>query len=490
MPERISGVLLHVSSLPSLWGKGDFGPDAYHFIDWLEKTGQSLWQLLPLTYPDHTGSPYASPSANAINPAFISPDMLRKAELLSDADWDICIQARETGTHDVRRQAFVLAYQNWKQYPRKEEFETFCNVHAYWLHNTALFMTLQDIYQGTWYDFPVGLRNRDTNALIQWEEEHADVILQFKFEQYILFNQWAEIKTYANTKGIRIIGDIPIFISGNSADVWMHRNLFKLDENGFPLVWTGVPPDLFTKTGQLWGQPHFDWEAMKADNYTWWIQRVIMGKIHADVIRIDHFRGFCAAYEIPYGAPTAETGTWVKGPQDDIFRAFNKQIPGLSVIAEDLGIITADVTALRQQFNYPGMKILQFAFNSDTKNAYLPENYENSDHFVVYSGTHDNNTSRGWYEHASDPEKKMLARYAECNASNAAWTLIEMAFYSNAMWVVVPMQDILNLDAGARMNTPGTVENNWIWQLDVFEPSELLTQNLKMLTKKSGRSRL
>jgi 4-alpha-glucanotransferase len=486
MSERTSGILMHVSSFPNTWGKGDFGPEAYKFVDWLEKAGQSLWQILPLTYPDDTGSPYTSLSANAIYSGFISPEMLRKKGFISEADWDT-LQNEDPKT--VKNKALSLAYKNWLNIQDKSEFDHFCREHVYWLHDAALFMTLHDHYQSTWYDFPGGLRDRHEDAISKWEEEQAEAILGFEFEQFILFSQWTELKSYANAKGIRVIGDIPIFISGDSSDVWAHRDLFKLNEEGFPLVWTGVPPDLFTATGQLWAQPHYDWDVMKANDYTWWVERTRVGKIHADIIRIDHFRGFCAAYEVEYGAPTAEIGKWVDGPRADIFRVLHERIADLSIIAEDLGVITPDVTALRQEFNYPGMKILQFAFNADKRNAFLPENYDANDHFVVYTGTHDNDTVRGWYDKASDQEKHMLSSYCECNAETVAWSLVDMAFKSNAMWAIVPVQDLFGLDGSARMNLPGTIVNNWIWQLDKFEPSDELTIQLRNLTIESGRSR-
>ncbi len=487
MPERASGVLLHVSSLPSEWGKGDFGTGAYEFVDWLETSGQSLWQILPLTYPDMTGSPYASPSANAINPAFVSPEMLKKDGLLNDDEWKYCRWVRDGNVEDVRQQAFMLAYLNWKKRGERKAFESFCERHAYWLDDTALFMTLREYFPGSWYEFPRDLRDRGEQALAGWRKDHADDIQQFKFEQFVLFDQWGRIKKYANTKGIRIIGDIPIFTSTDSADVWANRELFKLDRRGVPKVLTGVPPDLFTSTGQLWGQPHFDWKAMKSADYRWWVERVRVGVLHADILRIDHFRGFCAAYEIPYGAETAVEGKWVEGPREDIFRVLHGHIPDLYIIAEDLGVITPDVTALRKRLKYPGMKVLQFAFNSDENNPYLPGNYDPRDRFVVYTGTHDNNTTRGWYEKAEDREKEMLARHTG-ETGNIVWSLIEMAFHSNAMWAVIPMQDILDLGSSARMNTPGTLRGNWEWQMKALDPARKRTKALKGLTEESRRA--
>ncbi|MBN2781419.1 MAG: 4-alpha-glucanotransferase [Candidatus Marinimicrobia bacterium] len=489
MSERLSGILLHVSSLPCAWGKGGFGPEAFRFVDWLERAGQSLWQILPLNYPDPTGSPYTSPSAGAIDPGFVSPEMLAEDGLLSDAELDTLVREREAGHPALRERAFACAYDTWRGSNDRTDFDRFCREHASWLHDTALFMTLRAQYPGTWYGFPEALRDRRPEALAAWERTAEDAVLRFKFEQFILFGQWKKIKDYANAKGIRLIGDIPIFVSGDSADVWSHRGLFKLDEQGVPRVWTGVPPDLFTRTGQLWAQPHYDWEAMKADHYAWWVERVRTGKVQADIIRIDHFRGFCAAYEVPYGAPTAEHGNWVDGPRADVFRVLHERIPGLSIIAEDLGVITPDVVELRHQFRYPGMKILQFAFNSDKENTFLPENFDPDDRFVVYTGTHDNDTVRGWYEHATDEEKTMLAQVADCDASTVAWTLVDMAFHSNAHWAVIPLQDLFNLDSSARMNVPGTIENNWKWQLASFDPPESLTAALRTLSLNSGRNR-
>lgn len=489
MADRRSGILLHVSSLPNSWGSGDFGPEAYRFIDWLESTGQSLWQILPLTYPDNTRSPYTSLSANAIYFQFLNPEMLRRSGLINDEDWQTCLLALKAKSPDARGQAMSFAYENWKQQADHSGFEAFCKVHEYWLHDTALFMTIHDRNTGTWYDFPPGLRDRDPQAISEWETQQTDAILRFKFEQFILFSQWRDIKDYANSKGIRIIGDIPIFISGDSADVWAHRDLFKLNEEGYPLVWTGVPPDLFSETGQLWAQPHYDWDVMRQNGFTWWVERTRVGKVHADIIRIDHFRGFCAAYEVEYGAPTAEKGEWVDGPRAEIFKVLHERIPDLSIIAEDLGVITPDVTALRRKFNYPGMKILQFAFDGDHDHDFLPQNYDPDDSFVVYTGTHDNNTVRGWFDHASKHEKYMLSHYVDPNPETVAWSLIEMAFRSNAMWAIVPVQDLFGLGEEARMNLPGTIVDNWIWQLDKFEPSESLNDKLRKLTIESGRGR-
>ena len=486
MPERNSGILLHVTSLPSDWGKGDFGPQAYAFIDWLAATGQSLWQILPLTIPDMTGSPYASPSANAIDPEFVSPDLLCREGLLSEREWEYCRWVLEGNVPDARRQAFSLAYLNWKKRGEERAFGEFCRRHAYWLEDTALFMTIKDLHPGSWYDFPEALRNRREAGLESWRREHEDDILQFKFEQFMLFRQWGEIKRYANEKGIRIIGDIPIFVSTDSSDVWAHRDLFKLDERGVPTVWTGVPPDLFTETGQLWGQPHFDWETLRANDYRWWVERVRVGKLHADILRIDHFRGFCAAYEVPYGAETAMEGKWTEGPREDIFNVLHKHIPDLYIIAEDLGVITPDVTELRRRMKYPGMKVLQFAFNDGRDNTYLPENFDPDDRFVVYTGTHDNNTTLGWYENAGEKEKAFLLEYVD--ADNVVWGLIEMAFRSTAMWAVIPMQDILELGAAARMNTPGTSKNNWNWQMRTFDPPAAATASLQQLTRNTNRS--
>jgi len=486
MSDRTSGILMHVSSFPNKWGIGDFGPEAYTFIDWLVDAGQSLWQTLPLTFPDDTGSPYTSLSANAIYTGYISPEMLYKEEYLNKANWDSLMN--ET-PENVKERALELAYRNWLGSDNKSEFDHFCREHRYWLHDAALFFSIHDKYEGTWYDeFPKGLRDRDHDAIAHWEETEADAILKFKFGQFILFSQWVALKTYANERHIRVIGDIPIFISGDSSDVWAHRDLFKLDENGYPLVWTGVPPDLFTKTGQLWAQPHYDWDAMRQNDFTWWVERTRVGKIHADIIRIDHFRGFCAAYEVEYGALTAEKGEWSENaPREEIFRVLHERIPDLYIIAEDLGVITPDVTELRQKFNYPGMKILQFAFNGDHDHDFLPQNYDPKDHFVVYTGTHDNNTVRGWFDNASDHEKRMLSHYISPDPDTVSWSLIEMAFKSNAMWAVIPMQDCLGLGEEARMNLPGTVINNWIWQLDSFEPGEELTEKLRHLTTESGR---
>lgn len=487
MKERLAGVLMHISSLPSRFGKGDFGNEAYRFADWLEAAGQSLWQILPLNYPDGTGSPYTSFSANAISDAYISPELLCQEGFIDERNCEALLcPGREPGDR-IREKALALACDPDRNPGKEGEFREFCAEHAYWLQDTALFMSIREQYPGSWYDFPKPLRDRETTAIREWEKKHAASIRNFKYRQFLLFRQWKALKYYANAKGIRIIGDIPIFISGDSADVWAHRDLFKLNQDGYPKVWTGVPPDLFTKTGQLWAQPHYNWEAMKKEDYRWWVERTRVAYSLADIIRIDHFRGFCAAYEVPYGAATAEKGEWVEGPRETVFRVLHRELPGLQVIAEDLGVITPDVDALRKQFAYPGMKILQFAFNSDAENPYLPENFDPQDRFVVYTGTHDNDTTRGWYEKAGEHEKAMLKCYLDSSCDTVSLELIKMAHESGAMWSVIPLQDILDLNSDARMNIPGTTENNWRWQLQDFDPPESLTRELKELTEKSGR---
>ena len=490
MSERLSGILLHITSLPGKWGLGDFSPEAFHFIDWLEESGQSLWQILPLTIPDSIGSPYAALSACAMNPGFIDPEMLCRNGLLSKKELAYYKRRRRGGQgKNLRKDAVSAAYRNWLAERDKKEFDAFCAEKSYWLHDAALFMSIHQNYPGGRLSFPQELSFREPDAIREWEIRHADTIHRFKFEQYILSKHWHEIKSYANDKGIRIIGDIPIFISGDSADVWAHPELFKLDNHGYPTVWTGVPPDYFTKTGQLWAQPHYNWEAIKENKYKWWIERVRTVKTHADIIRMDHFRGFCAAYEIPARSVTAEKGKWVEGPRERIFKELHENIPDLCIIAEDLGIITPDVDDLRRRLGYPGMKVLQFAFSGDEANTYLPENYDRNDRFVVYTGTHDNNTTRAWYETLSGPEKEMLARYTSCGKQDISNALTEMAFYSDAMWAVIPMQDILNLGEEARMNCPGTLTNNWKWQLDHLDISSEITDKLRILTLESGRKR-
>lgn len=487
MNERLAGVLMHISSLPSRFGMGDFGPEAYRFADWLESAGQSLWQILPLNYPDETGSPYTSFSANAISDAYINPELLCREGFIDERNCEnLLCPGREPGDR-IRGKVLALACDPDRNLGKETEFLTFCEEHAYWLQDTALFMSIREQYPGSWYDFPKALRNRESTAIRKWAEKHAAAIRNFKYRQFLLFRQWNALKRYVNAKGIRIIGDIPIFISGDSADVWAHRDLFKLDPDGYPKVWTGVPPDLFTKTGQLWAQPHYDWEAMKKENYRWWLERTRVAVGLADIIRIDHFRGFCAAYEVPYGAATAEKGEWVEGPREAVFKVLHGELPGLQIIAEDLGVITPDVDALRKQFAYPGMKILQFAFNSDAANPYLPENFDPHDRFVVYTGTHDNDTTRGWYEKASKHEKAMLKSYLGSSCACISSELIKMAYESGAMWSVIPLQDILDLNSDARMNIPGTTGNNWRWQLQNFDPPESLTQKIKQLTEKNGR---
>jgi 4-alpha-glucanotransferase len=488
MSERQSGILLHITSLPSEPGHGDFGPAAFRFVDWLAAAGQSLWQILPLNYPDGTGSPYTSFSANAINETFISPEFLCRDHFIDELQYTSIRCRKDLSATQIRRQVLALACDPDRNHDKEAEFQAFCENQKYWLHDTAIFVSIREQYPGSWYDFPQPLRDRDGKALKDWEQQYAAAIRDFKYRQFLLFRQWGALKSYANEKGIRLIGDIPIFISGDSADVWANRELFRLDEQGYPTVWTGVPPDLFTETGQLWAQPHYDWKTMRQHDYRWWVERVKLATTLADIIRIDHFRGFCAAWEVPYGAPTAENGQWVDGPREEIFRVLHREIPDLQIIAEDLGVITPDVDALRRKLGYPGMKVLQFAFNGDEHNTYLPKNFDPEDRFVVYTGTHDNDTTKGWYRKASPREKAMLKKYIPNNGDSVTWELIDMAYASSAMWAVIPMQDVLDLGSEARMNTPGTIKNNWNWQLTDPGLPETLTRRLKALTERHKRN--
>lgn len=489
MNHRRSGVLYPISSFPGLWGQGDFGPSVYTFIDWLAKTEQTLWQILPLSFPDNTGSPYASPSANAIDSRFLSPEILLKDQWINEADFNKAAEMSADKTFNPFEFVLYRAFTTYKnQLEKQAAVKDFFRENSHWLDDTALFMNLHAHYSSSWYHFPDCYRNRDDIALKEYRSSHSEEIEKFKFQQYLLFDQWIRLKKYANERHIQIIGDIPIFVSGDSADVWANRPFFKLDKDGIPLTVTGVPPDLFTATGQLWGQPHYDWDAMRKSDFSWWKQRIAGGLKTADIIRIDHFRGFCAAWEVPFGAPTAEHGKWVTGPGEEVFSALHNTFPDLSIIAEDLGVITEDVDALRKKFRYPGMKILQFAFNSDMESSYLPKNFDADDRFVCYTGTHDNNTSRGWFRQSTDHEKYMLSQFAAVTEESAAWILIEMSHLSSAMWSIIPIQDILNLGEEARINVPGTITGNWQWKLTSWDPSDTLTANFKQLTQKSGRS--
>jgi len=484
---RSSGVLMHITSLPGPWDTGDFGKEAFQFIDKLHQARQTLWQILPLSIPDATGSPYASISAFAGNPLFINPERLLEERLLPE---DRYRELMSTDKPLVEKKKLLLreARLHARSYDSTlSAFAEFIDKNHYWLIDYARFNVLKDVYQSKdWTSFPDKYKWRHAEALENLDREHREAIRQHMFEQFLFNRQWNQLKEYAHARHIRIIGDIPIFISHNSADVWSHPDLFKLDDNGRPYVVAGVPPDLFSSTGQLWGNPHYRWDRLKETGYTWWIHRLEHLLECVDYIRLDHFRGFESVWEIDAGAATAQKGNWVHSAGHEFFHYLREHLGTLPIIAEDLGVITEEVRKLRDDFEFPGMKILQFAFDSDN-NPFLPENFD-TDLCIVYSGTHDNNTTLGWFRHDASPEEKeRCLQRLHCDPDDVPWNMIRYGMESRAVWMISPLQDILELDEKARMNFPGTTEGNWKWRTDMALFDEKRINRLKKLTEKTNR---
>jgi 4-alpha-glucanotransferase len=492
--ERSSGVLLHPTSLPGPYGIGDLGPSAFQFVDWLADSSCKLWQLLPLGPTGYGDSPYQCFSAFAGNPYLISPDFLLHDDLLHPDDLAVIPDFQEDKVDYGRIIPWKLnllerAFVRFKSAPLpvRHEFDHFCAENVSWLPDYALFMALKEANGGgAWGGWPEALRKRDSDALAEAGKRHADAVQRFTFYQFIFYRQWTALREHAHRRGIRIIGDIPIFVAYDSADVWANPGLFYLDEDGQPTVVAGVPPDYFSQTGQLWGNPLYRWDVLREQDFDWWIARFRAILRQVDIVRLDHFRGFAGYWEIPAGSKTAEKGRWVPGPGEDFLLAVESALgdasmglsTGLPIIAEDLGEITPDVIELRDRFDLPGMKILQFAF-SGPDNNFLPHNYLAN--CVTYTGTHDNDTARGWYDVAPEHERDFARRYLDTDGSNFAWELTRAAWASVAVYAIVPMQDLLGLGTEARMNFPSTLGGNWAWRLSKDEMSTELQGRLRDL---------
>ncbi len=496
---RSSGVLLHPTSLPSRYGIGDLGDAAYRFVDFLVESKQSLWQILPLGPTGYGDSPYQCFSAFAGNPLLISPDYLvRDGYLPADAVQAVPSFPPERVKYGevipYKRELFAGAYAYFVKHGTSEQrisFSHFEEKQAGWLDDFALFMALKMEHQavdgGVWSSWPQELMQRDVQAIQFWSEKLSSEIEYHKFLQFIFFQQWHGIKRYANDRHIQIIGDAPIFVAYDSADVWANREQFFLDEWGLPTVIAGVPPDYFSETGQRWGNPLYKWDVMKRDGYAWWASRLTMGFEQADIIRLDHFRGFAAYWAIPAEEETAVIGEWIKGPGSDFFHTMQEQLGSLPIIAEDLGVITPDVTAMRDEFAFPGMKILQFGFGGDKTNAFLPHTYESN--CVVYSGTHDNDTTVGWYRSASPSEQDFVRRYTARSGDNIAWDMIRLAMASVADTAVIPLQDLMQLDTDARMNYPGRTDGYWQWRFLPEALTDDIVEQFREMTILYGRER-
>lgn len=493
MKIRGSGILLHITSLPSPYGIGDLGPWAYKFVDFLSETKQSFWQILPLnpTSGAFGNSPYSSPSAFAGNPLIISPDLLIEDGFLSKSDVEGAPsfpneRVDYNAVTEYKYRLLSIAYENYKKAGKDYESERFFNENSYWLDDYVLFISLKELFNRVvWSDWPDDIRNRKEGTIKEWKEKLKDRILMRKFFQYIFFKQWLSLKAYCMGKNIRIIGDVPIYVNYDSSDVWTNPQIFKLDNNRRPTSVAGVPPDYFSKTGQLWGNPVYRWDVLREGGYSWWIKRIEHNLKLFDIIRLDHFRGFVAYWEVPAGEETALNGRWVEAPVEDFFRTLFKHFPSLPIIAEDLGLITPDVREIMNRLGFPGMKLLIFAFGDDFPNgAYLPHNYTRN--CVVYTGTHDNSTVKGWFTKEARPEdRRRLFKYIgrEINEENIHWEFIRLGMMSVANMVIFPMQDILGLGEEAKMNLPATSHGNWQWRL---MPTQITSSVLKELREMTG----
>jgi 4-alpha-glucanotransferase len=492
-PARSAGIILHPTSLPGPFGIGDLGSAAYAWIDLLAGAGQKWWQVLPLGPTGYGDSPYQCFSAFAGNPNLISPDILLQEGLLDNADLACPPFPAERVDYGP-----VIAFKNhllekcWANFQLgrgaglKQPFEEFQHEHRVWLDDYALFMAVKDAHGGrNWTEWPAELRLREPSALARSKQELIRVVGLHQFRQFLFFRQWLNLRRHARDRKVGIIGDIPIFVSGDGADVWANPQLFQLDAQRRPRVVAGVPPDYFSATGQLWGNPLYDWPALKRTEYAWWLDRLRSALLLVDVVRLDHFRGFEAYWEIPAGRPNAVVGQWVKAPGQELLERIQQKLGSLPLIAEDLGIITPEVEALRDRFNLPGMRVLQFAFADGPANNYLPHNYAHNT--LVYTGTHDNDTTRGWYATAQEKERDHVRRYLCRDGSDVAWDLIRAAWSSVADYAVAPLQDVLDLGTEARMNLPGRPAGNWGWRYQAHQLTAAHLGRLAELTALYGR---
>ncbi|GAB1235664.1 4-alpha-glucanotransferase [Ferrigenium sp. UT5] len=494
LASRTSGILLHPTSLTGPHGCGDFGPSAYRFVDWLASAGQSNWQMLPLGEAGSCNSPYMSSSAFAGSFLLIDPDELIEQGWLKADELPAAPVASDRVDYDAVKQSRLellrIAAERFQAQHNKRlhaAFAKFCEDERYWLNDYALF---KSVWAGQswrdWNTWPDGLAQRTADALQRATQSLAGEMTFWKFCQWCYDRQWRKLKHYANANGVRLVGDVPIFVAYQSADVWGHQDLFELDGKGCQTSVAGVPPDYFSKTGQLWGNPLYRWERHEQDGYAWWIARMKHALHHFDMVRIDHFRGFANYWAVPADEATAINGAWRPGPGEKLFDAFKQSFKTLPIIAEDLGLITPDVIALRDKFNLPGMRILQFAFGEDERNYFLPHHYIANT--VAYTGTHDNDTSLGWWNSASAHEKDFARRYLSCDGSQINWDMIKVLSASVANTVIYPLQDVIGLDGAHRMNFPGKACNNWEWRFAWDMLDEQKTLALAALTAETKRN--
>lgn len=491
---RASGILMGISSIPSKYGIGCFSKEAYEFVDQLEQAGQQYWQILPLGPTGYGDSPYQSVSTFAGNPYFINLEDLIEKGLLTRGECESCDWGGSESYVDYEKMYMSRYKLLRKAYERAdlskdEDYADFLKEEQNWLTDYCLFMAIKNDQKGIcWIDWPEELKDRHSKAVKEAEKELEEEIDFYRFQQYCFTTQWRKLKAYANEKGISIIGDVPIYVALDSSDAWANPEMLQFDEDYDPKAVAGCPPDAFSATGQLWGNPLYDWKALKKDGYGWWVQRMTHCMELYDVVRIDHFRGFDEYYAIPYGDKTAERGKWEKGPGMDLFHTLDKKIKDLRVIAEDLGFLTESVLEMLKESGYPGMKVLQFAFDGSEDSSYLPYKYDHN--CVVYTGTHDNETTKGWLENLQGHDLKFVREYINCYeqpVNDCVWALIRTALSSVADLAVIPIQDYLCLGNEARMNAPSTFGDNWKWRLTANQISETTLYHMREVTRIYGR---
>lgn len=487
---RTSGILLHISSLPSDYGIGTMGKEAYKFVDFLKEAKQRCWQILPVGPTSYGDSPYQSFSTNAGNPYFIDLDILREEGLLKKSEYaslkwgDSSKYVNYEIIYNNRFKVLRKAFDNFKN-GDMSGFDEFLRQNEKWISNYALFMSIKDENNGkSWLEWDDGLRKRDSHALWEFKAAHEDDVMFWEFVQFKFFEQWDRLKKYVNKNGISIIGDIPIYVALDSADVWVYPDLFELDDELMPVSAAGCPPDAFSPTGQLWGNPIYRWNRHRELNYGWWIDRIRSATSLYDIVRIDHFRGFEGFYSIPYGDTTAEYGEWRKGPGIELFDAVKNELGDLPIIAEDLGFLTEDVLVMLEQSGFPGMKVLEFAFDPREESNYLPHTY--SSNSVVYAGTHDNNTIKGWFEELDEATLDFCKKYLDAE-DDLVWKMIKTVLASVSDTAVIQMQDYLGLGGEARMNTPSTLGGNWQWRMSKRDATKKLAARIADMTRTYGR---
>jgi 4-alpha-glucanotransferase len=491
--ERRAGILLHPTSLPGRFGLGEIGPEADRFLEWLGGAGVSLWQMLPLGPCGYGGSPYGCASAFAGNRYLVSPERLAEEGWVAEGDLAHDADLGDPGAAAQLRDAVLE--RAWERLVRRGDaektasFEVFRRdaAQAPWLDDWTLFTALKEENTGApWTEWPAPVARREPDALAAARDRLREAVDREAFVQFLFFRQWDALRRRAAEHGVAIFGDMPIYVAHDGADVWAHRELFELDADGHPTAVSGVPPDYFSETGQRWGTPLYRWDACREQGFAWWIDRFRANLRVADVVRIDHFRGFAGFWAIPASEPTAVAGEWRSGPGAELFDATRAAIGGLPFVAEDLGVITPDVVALRDDLGFPGMRVLQFGFAADDS-PHLP--HRHVPRCVAYTGTHDNDTARGWYEHASDEERRRARDYTGSDGREFAWDLVRTALASVAETAVVPLQDVLGLASEARLNTPGKAEGNWVWQMAAGSASPDIAARLRRLSALTGRIR-